>query len=245
MVIVADTELYSARNSVLQHYAQAAFDEALASAGSAAGVDRQQWHRQPSGDGELAVLPPDIDEPLLLSAFLPALDTYLRRYNADRAAHARVRLRVAIHQGLIFLDSRNGFAGGAVNDAARLVDAPVLKSAFKAFPEANVACIVSDTIHRDVVTGGYDGIRPERFRRVTVDLPEKSFSAVAWIQIVGEDVTSTRAEAAAAASRPRLAAHHGGTSVGDVSNAGDGQVVIGEGATGVGYWGGGRGRGYE
>jgi hypothetical protein len=233
LVIVADTERYSARSTVLQHEAQRAFDEALEEAGRAAGLDRREWQRQGSGDGELAVLPADVDEPVLLSRFPQALDAHLRRYNAHRSAEARIRVRVALHQGLFYVDSRNGFAGEAVNTAARLVDAPLLKAAFRAFPEATVAYVVSEGMHRDVVAGGYDGIRPERFRRIPVVLADKQFDEHAWIQIVGEDVTSIdltppAGPKPAGPARPRPPAR-GGTSVGDVTNH-DGQVAIGENA---------------
>lgn len=143
-MIVADTEQYNARSTVLQREVQDALVAALDRAASAAGLDPQAWHRQPSGDGELTILPSDVDKPALFRSFLPALDMHLRRYNEDRVADARIRVRIAIHQGLMFLASRNGFVGAAVVTAARLVDAPVFKTAFGAFPDATVGCIVSD-----------------------------------------------------------------------------------------------------
>jgi hypothetical protein len=245
LVVVADTERYSARDTVLQHEAQDAFAEALEEAGRVAGIDRAEWRRQPSGDGELAILPPDVDEPALLGGFLQALDAHLRRYNAHRTAEARIRVRIAFHQGLIFVDSRSGFAGDAVNAAARLVDAPPLKAALRAFPAANVACVVSEGIYRDVVAGGYDGIRRDRFRRVEVSLPEKGFAEWAWIQIVGEDVTSLNPHAAGdradrtARTSGKPAAASAGVSTGDITNTG-GQVAVGENARAIGTAGGSR-----
>jgi hypothetical protein len=235
--MVADMERYSALSSVLQNRAQGAFLDALDAAGTAAGLDRGAWRRQSSGDGELAVLPADVDEPALLSAFLVKLDGQLRAYNAGR--EARVRIRVSVHQGLIFQDSRNGFAGEAVNTAARLVDAPALKRALRAFPAAAVACIVSEGIHRDVVAGGYEGIRPERFRRLRVVLADKGFDEWAWLEIVGEDATGIDLSPVAEEPGPDEAtavpeeAPAGGIRVGDVDNR-NGQVAIGHGATAVG-----------
>ena len=228
LVIVTDTERYSSRSSVLQHEAQAAFDEALTAAARVADVDRPAWQRQPSGDGELAVLPPEVDEPLLLSAFLPAIDTHLRRYNAYRVTEARIRIRVALHQGLLFVDSRNGFAGEAVNTTARLVDAPPLKAAFRAFPAANVACIVSDGIYRDIVCGGYEGIRRDRYSKIKVELPDKDFAEDAWISILSEDVTTIGLDPPRAGSpEPSPTGPAGsGVSTGNIDNNG-GQVAVG------------------
>ena len=241
LVLVADMERYSARSTVLQHEAQNQFLEVLDAAGVAAGLDRGAWRRQAGGDGEVAVLPADVDEPALLSAFLLAADRRLRTYNGPRRSHARVRLRIAVHQGLLFEDSRNGFAGDAVNTAARLVDAPVLKRALKAFPQAAVACIVSETIHADVVSGGYEGIRPERFRRVRVVLADKGFEARAWLQVVDEDVNRVDALEAAAPDAGDDAVP-GAITVGDVRNR-DGQIAIGPGASAIG--GGPRHRRFE
>jgi hypothetical protein len=122
-------------------------------------------------------------------------------------ADARIRVRIAIHQGLIFLASRNGFVGAAVVTAARLVDAPVFKTAFGAFPDATVGCIVSDGLYQDLVAPRDLGIRPEWFCRIEVRLPDKGFAAPAWIQVVGEDVTE----------EIRLGPP-GGVSVSDVAN---------------------------
>lgn len=252
VVLVGDMERYSARSTVLQNEAQRVFLDALDAAAAAAGLDRDVWRRQSSGDGELAVLPPEVDEPALLSAFLLGLDRFLRPYNAHRRAEARIRVRIAVHQGLIFPGSRNGFAGEAVNTAARLVDAPVLKRVLKAFPEAAVACIVSEGIHRDVVTGGYDGIRPERFRRMRVTLADKDFDEWAWLAVVDEDVTRIDMTETGDGPGPvgvpnrpgedppagpgdgatEDGATDGGIKVGNVRNKG--QLAIGNGATAVG-----------
>lgn len=238
LVVVTDTERYSARPTMLQHQAQAVFREVLDQAATAAGLNRAAWQCQASGDGELAVLPQDTSEPVLLAGFLTELDARLRAYNTDREKPARIRIRVAVNQGLFFTGSRNGFAGDAVNDTARLADAPALKTAFRYFPGATVACIVSDGIHRDVVTGGYDGIRPETYRRVHVDIAEKNFSDRAWIRIVGADVNDLdvplpgdppSAEPAPAGSAAPDDPGAGGIRVGDVKSRG--QFVVGHHAT--------------
>jgi hypothetical protein len=190
--MVADMERYSRRSSPLQREAQAEFVRAMDIAAAAAGLRSDDWRRQASGDGELVILPAEIPEAAVLSRFLRHLDGHLRRLNAKLQPVAKIRVRIALHQGPVYLDGANGYPGHAVNTTARLVEADELKAALRAFPEAAVACIVSDGIYRDVVTERYDDLRPERFLAVRVNLPDKAFSAPAWIQVVDEDVTTAQ-----------------------------------------------------
>jgi len=189
--MVADMERYSKRRSSWQREAQERFVQALDEAAAASGLDRAAWHRQSTGDGELAVLPEDVNEALLPWRFLLALDDGLRPYNARLQPAAKIRIRVAFHHGPVYLNSANGFAGTAVNHTARLVDAPPLKAALTRFPAASVACIVSSGVFHQVVVEEDEGVRPERFREVRVSLPEKGFDEPAWVHVVGEDITGT------------------------------------------------------
>ena len=147
----------------------------LHEAATAVGLDRISWRTQQAGDGELAILPTDAREPRVIGRLVPELDRLLRRYNADRLPEARVRLRVALHQGMVHLDGANGFPGSAAVEVCRLCDADQLKHALAAFPNAGVALIVSDGIYRDVVVEYPEELRPERFRRVEVRHPGKDF----------------------------------------------------------------------
>ena len=121
----------------------------------------------------------------MLGRFPAALDGVLRPFNARLQPGAKVRVRVAFHHGPVYLDSANGFAGTPVNEAARLVDAPALKKALAMCPTASVACVVSDGVYHQVVTEAEDGIRPESFRRIRVELPEKDFHEPASIHVIG------------------------------------------------------------
>jgi hypothetical protein len=135
------------------------------------------------------VLPGGVAEPTVVGKLVPAIDRLLRARNRDFLPEAKVRLRVAIHQGLVHLDGATGFPGEAVVAVCRLLDARPLKRALAAFPTAAVALIVSEEIYRDVVHEEYEGLRPERFRMVQVDMPDRGFRARAWICVVDEDVT--------------------------------------------------------
>jgi hypothetical protein len=200
VVVSIDMESYSKRNNTLQHRAQDAFKQIMQDATEEAGLDRTDWLTQQGGDGELGILPSGTRERAVLG-LVSVLDRMLREYNQGLVPEARVRLRVAVHQGLVHLDGANGYPGQPIVEVSRLVDAPQLKEALRAFPGANVALIVSESIYREVVEQ-YGDLRPEQFARVTAAIPEKSFTAQAWIYIPGENAATRSGSSAQPIEEP-------------------------------------------
>ncbi|MGC5054250.1 hypothetical protein ACLQ2S_22675 [Micromonospora sp. DT48] len=190
LLVCVDMERYSRRTNHQQYEAQHDFHRLLREAADAVGMDRVGWTTQQSGDGELAILPRDVSEARVIGRFVPELDRLLRRYNVSRLPAARIRLRVAVHQGMVHLDGANGFPGQAVVAVSRLCDAQPVRRALAAFPDAGVALVVSADIYRDVVTEYPEELRPDRFRRVDVVHPAKEFREPAWLCVVDEDLTS-------------------------------------------------------
>ncbi|NHO82288.1 hypothetical protein [Micromonospora sp. CMU55-4] len=188
LIMFVDMESYSRNDDVGQFHAQKNFRKIMREAADLCGLDRSGWTVQATGDGEFAIFPPGTSEPRIVAELVPAMERVLRDHNRQASDHARIRMRVAMHQGLVAL-AENGFAGKAVVTAARLVNAEPLRDALGSFPDAAVALIVSDTIHRDVVSQSYSGIRPDRFRRVRVEV--KSFVDEAWIFVPDENVNCT------------------------------------------------------
>jgi hypothetical protein len=187
VVISVDMANYSGRNNLLQYRAQRDFRRIMDDAAEELAVDRPAWLQQQAGDGELAILPADASERTLVAKLTPTLDTLLRQYNIGRNSESRIRLRVAVHQGLVHLDGANGFPGEAVITVSRLVDAPVVKDALRRrFPRADVALIVSDQLYGDVVCQYHD-LRPDLFQKVQAELPDKGFAEVAWLYVPHEN----------------------------------------------------------
>ncbi|SCL46680.1 hypothetical protein GA0070606_1032 [Micromonospora citrea] len=252
LLISVDMERYSRRTNLQQYEAQKHFRDLLHEAAGDVGLDRVAWTTQQAGDGELAILPRDVAESRVIGRFVPELNRRLRGYNSSRVPAARIRLRIAVHQGLVHLDGANGFPGNAVVFVCRLGEAEPVKEALAAFPDAGVALIVSTEIYRDVVTEYPEEMRPERFRRVEVVHPDKGFREDAWLCVVDEDMSATPSDAASTPPPPpRKAgsgAEHrrepsgspvtgtrpgtGGIRTGDVRV--DGQNAIGHGATAIG-----------
>ncbi|MFJ8580847.1 hypothetical protein [Micromonospora sp. NPDC093277] len=191
LLVCVDMERYSRRSNLQQYEAQKEFHSLLRGAASAVGLDRMTWSTQQAGDGELAILPRDVPESQVIGRFVPELNRRLRAYNASRVEAARIRLRIAVHQGLVHLDGANGFPGAAVVLVCRLCDARPVKRALAAFPEAGVALVVSTEIFRDVVREYPEEMRPERFQRIRASHADKDFEEYAWVCVVDEDVSAT------------------------------------------------------
>ncbi len=205
-----DMERYSRGDNRWQYEAQQTLQRVMWEAAESLGLARERWTAQPTGDGELAILPPDTPEPVVVTRLAPALDEILRDHNRHLVPAAQVRLRIAIHVGQVHLNGANGHPAADVNTVCRLVDAPPLKRAMAHFTEAGAGLIVSDQVYREVVVHYSENIRPSRFARVSVHLPGKEFRADAWILVPDEDVTTLpqASEAATEAGSPEQAPDH-------------------------------------
>lgn len=250
LLISVDMERYSRRSNLQQYEAQRHFRELLHEAAGAVGLDRVAWTTQQAGDGELAIVPREVSESRVIGRFVPELNRRLRNHNSSRLPVARIRLRVAVHQGLVHLDGANGFPGNAVVFVCRLCEADPVKKALAAFPEAGVALVVSTEIFRDVVSEYPEEMRPERFVRIEVAHPDKEFREYAWLCVVDEDLSGTPIpgvvptvgdDPAQAVEKPTDNAEaepansgtgHGGIRTGDIRVKG--QNAIGQGATAIG-----------
>jgi hypothetical protein len=162
----------------------------------AAGLDRIDWLIQQGGDGELAILPPETSE-RTVARLAPIADQLLREHNQGLAPEAKIRLRLAVHQGLVHLDGANGFPSEAVVHVCRLVDSPQLKQALRAFTGANVALIVSDSLYREVIEH-YRDLRPDQFAEILAEIPDKGFSSTAWIYVPGENAAGAPSQSSPA-----------------------------------------------
>ncbi len=137
---------------------------------------------QTSGDGVLIMPPSDIDETAVLPNLVRGLSTALRQENRLLAEPARIRLRLALTNGVVSTGP-TGFSGPAVIECFRLLDSPPVKEALVDHPAAELAVIVSDHLYNDVVRHGFRDMRPEDFWNVRSSMPERNFSANAWLWV--------------------------------------------------------------
>src|SRR5262249_37402348 len=134
------------------------------------------------GDGIILLVPAYVPPPSLIDPFVAQLDGVLRQHNELSSAEAAIRMRVSVHAGLLDRDE-TGWVGPAINTAARLVHAQVMRAVLAAAERANTALIVSDEIHRSVVVQRHIGLDTATFQPVRV--VAKEVDARAWVHVPG------------------------------------------------------------
>jgi hypothetical protein len=136
---------------------------------------------QDQGDAFLVLVRPEVPKPRLVDDLVREFGTALRRFNRCRLPSERMRLRIALHAGEVHLDG-TGFGGEAVITVMRLIEADALRTALKKAPN-DIAVIVSEQLHHDVVLQCYRSTDPAEYWRV--DVAHKTFRQAAWIRVPG------------------------------------------------------------
>ncbi|RFS87302.1 hypothetical protein D0T12_03435 [Actinomadura spongiicola] len=141
-----------------------------------AGIDANDRYHEDRGDGAFFLVPTEGPQSRLVEPLPFHLASELARYNQAASPATRVRLRVALHAGYVHHDPR-GVVGTALNEAFRLLDAPVLKRTLHD-ASGDLAFIASDQFHQDVIRSRrvFDS-SADRKVRVTVKDPHVE----AWI----------------------------------------------------------------
>jgi hypothetical protein len=184
LCLSTDAQGYGRRNDRDQSALQDDLLRVLDEAAESAGLCRRNWHRQGSGDGELALVPPGEPEARVLDQYVRAIGALLFGHNQDHRYDERLRLRLAVDHGPVDL-AANGFAGRPVVAVSRLVNSAVLRLAL-ATSHADLAVIVSGRTYTDLVLGGHTSVPSADFRMVPIR--EKEFHEAAWLRVPGVDV---------------------------------------------------------
>jgi hypothetical protein len=153
---------------------------ALLNAWSSAELDRVLLNAHRTGDMEIAVLPVGIDEPRVIPSMISSLAETLRVLNADQDDGARIRLRMALHEGVTILTA-DGFTGGAVSGACQLADSPPLRAALATERDADLAVMLSDQVFRDLIQLSHFCLPRSRFRRAVITGPLSGCPDTGWI----------------------------------------------------------------
>lgn len=183
--LVVDVEGFSRHRPPEQIDVQRRLVLVMRHACAIARIDLTRSGRQDTGDGQLIVLPPGIDESRVLPGFINGLIDMLYDVNARPVPSGRIRLRAALSQGLVHV-TEAGFAGDSVISACRLLDSPILRQELREHRDSDLALIVTSDLYTDVMAAGYPGLPPDGFHEVTVEIPEKHFRTLAWILVPGQ-----------------------------------------------------------
>lgn len=191
----------------------------LLSALEASDVPPADTYREDRGDGALVIVSPAVPTASLIDPLAGHLAVALRRHNHRASAAVRVQLRAALHVGPVTPDAE-GLNGQVIIQTARLMEAPVLKTAL-AETGADLGFIVSSFVYDAYVAHLHGPVDPRAFERVTLTVKETTTEA--WMYLAG---TANRP----AAPAPRSPDPDGpqGTTVfgGDVQVRGD--LVLGD-----------------
>lgn len=185
-----------------------------------------------TGDGVLTILPFE-SSPALVDPFPRRLQDALHDAAPGlRARELRLRLRVALHVGLV--DDERSDAPGistATVDVNRLLDSAPLRAALDhSDPQATFAAfILSEDIFRHLVLGGRTSMRESQFTEVAVKVKQYVRPAYLYVPVpstrsADPEGPATVPERAQEASSPSP----GGTTVSGITISGDGaQAAIG------------------
>lgn len=187
LMLTSDVENYSGHVNQEQIELQQALTQVRDIAAGAAGFMVLDWKRQPQGDGEFAILPPDTDPVAVLAPFVPTL---ARAVEAVNTARFHMRVRLSVHQGPIHVDGPLGSPGAHAVQSGRLVAAEPLRVAMRACKAAYLGVIVSERIFEDYVGQGYGGPSPEEFRHVHVKVKADEYRA--YVYLPGHNVHRLR-----------------------------------------------------
>ncbi|MET7397553.1 hypothetical protein ABZS66_29115 [Dactylosporangium sp. NPDC005572] len=182
LLLSVDVRGYGRSGDVRQHEIQRLLSEILDAAAGRSGLDRAGWQRQAAGDGELSVLPAGESEVRLVDDFVRELAAELRFRNRDELPGDRLRMRVAVHHGVVRA-APMGFAGKGVVEVSRLADSAVAHLALDR-SDADLVVVLSRQIFEDTVE--HTSLDPARLRQVTID--HKEFRSTAWLLLPGRDI---------------------------------------------------------
>lgn len=96
----------------------------------------------------------------------------------------RLKVRLVIHTGLVHR-SPEGWNGGSLFHAARLIDAEAAKQLLAERADAGLATILSDRVFEEVVRSHRGQLAEEEYHRITVDLRRGGDpgTATAWVHL--------------------------------------------------------------
>lgn len=150
LIVAVDIANFAAANRTNAHQLSMSggLDRILQHAFNRAGVPWELSTIQYQGDGLVVLAPPKTHFGRLLTSLPGEISAGIQEFNASRSAEANLRLRMAVHSGLVHT-GRDGISGTAVIETARLLDSHEVKDALRS-SSAALAVILSDLVHKQL-----------------------------------------------------------------------------------------------
>jgi hypothetical protein len=169
------------RDELIQLYLRESMYRMLEGAFTGAGVRWRACQHEDRGDGVLVVLSPALPVDKLADPLPERLRGLLRVHNRVSSRDARIQLRAAAHVGPVYQDA-HGYAGDAVSQLFRLLDAPRFKQTLAASGR-ELGFIASDYLYRNVILRHAMLVDPADFQAVPV--PALGPDGHGWAHIPG------------------------------------------------------------
>lgn len=180
-IVIVDIEHYSARPDPVQADLRNDLYALMRDAVSAAGLSGETVIPADRGDAIMLFFP--TASPVnLLGALVTQIDAALRLRNERSSELYRMRLRMTVHGGLIAQDE-NGWVGSAINDAARLIDAPPVRRGLIDHADAALSVIVGEEMYRMVIATGHRSLAAAEWTPAQAVV--KDFDRPAWVRVPG------------------------------------------------------------
>jgi hypothetical protein len=168
------------RDDDIQVYMHQSLYEMLKVAFDRSDVPWSDCSHEDRGDGAIVVAPPTIPAARLIG--IPdRLRALVRRHNRVSCEAAQIRLRTAVHLGLIHHDG-HGFVGGDINLLCRMLDSRQFKQRL-ADSKAEIALIASDYLYDTVIRRQPSLIDPAQFQQLNIRV--KDTRTRAWAHLLG------------------------------------------------------------
>jgi hypothetical protein len=186
LCLAYDLQAYSSHGVRQQLSIQEQLSRLLHGVFTEAGLREDSYRVQPQGDGGVALLPTGkgVDEPRMLVTMIKAFEIGLAENNEQLLPDRRLRLRLALAQGVVIHDAAHGFVGGAVVHACRIRDSAAIRQAL-ASTTGYLVVAVTHELYQDVFADGPYGLPGAAFSRVVLD------SGNAWIFVPGTSAATT------------------------------------------------------
>jgi hypothetical protein len=180
LCLAYDLQAYSSHGVRQQLSIQEQLSRLLRGVFTEAGLGEDSYTVQPQGDGGVALLPTGkgVDEPRMLVKLIKAFEIGLAENNEQLLPDRRLRLRLALGQGVVVHDAAHGFVGGAVVNTCRIRDSAEIRQAL-ASSSGYLVVAVTHELYQDVFADGPYGLPGAAFSRVVRD------SGNAWIYVPG------------------------------------------------------------
>lgn len=182
LCMAVDVAGYSRRHTPATERIQRDLAELLSQVRRAAGVPDDAVDPQPQGDGQFTVLPVGLDESVVIPRLVGALAERLRELNSVRPADDRMRVRMALHRGLVKA-APLGWVGTAAIAVHRILDSAPLRDALAARPATDFVLGLPDVLFQDVVAHATQPPLPADFVPVLIELPAKNFVEHGWLYV--------------------------------------------------------------